>query len=91
MPSFMGRECIITAMPAEVHYDGGSEADRKRILAGRQRRKNGRCRLHGGASGSGGPPGERNRQYRHGEHTKAAIAEQRRFSAVLKMLRAGLT
>jgi hypothetical protein len=25
MPSFMGRECIITAMPAEVHYDGGSE------------------------------------------------------------------
>jgi len=31
MPSFMGRECIITAMPAEVHYDGGSEADRKRL------------------------------------------------------------
>jgi hypothetical protein len=39
MPSFMGRECIITAMPAEVHYDGGSEADRKRIPAVRQRRK----------------------------------------------------
>jgi hypothetical protein len=35
----MGRECIITAMPAEVHYDGGSEADRKRIPAVRQRRK----------------------------------------------------
>jgi hypothetical protein len=33
MPSFMGRECIITAMPAEVHYDGGSEADRQRIPA----------------------------------------------------------
>jgi hypothetical protein len=32
--------------------------------------------LHGGASGSGGPPGERNGQYRHGERTKAAIAEQ---------------
>ena len=28
----MGRKCIITAMPAEVHYDGGSEADRKRKL-----------------------------------------------------------
>jgi hypothetical protein len=27
MPSFMGRECIITAMPAEVHYDGGSEPE----------------------------------------------------------------
>jgi len=53
--------------------------------------KKGRCRLHGGASGSGGPPGERNGQYRHGERTKAAIAEQRKFSALLKMLRDGLT
>jgi len=44
-----------------------------------------------GASGSGGPPGERNGQYRHGERTKAAIAEQRKFHALLKMLRAGLT
>jgi hypothetical protein len=50
-----------------------------------------KCRLHGGASGSGGPPGERNGQYRHGERTKAAIAEQQKFSALLKMLRAGLT
>jgi len=40
---------------------------------------------------SGGAPGERNGQYRHGEDTKAAIAEQRRFGALLKMLRAGLT
>jgi hypothetical protein len=53
--------------------------------------KKGRCRLHGGASGSGGPPGKRNGQYRHGERTKAAIAEQQKFSALLKMLRAGLT
>jgi hypothetical protein len=53
--------------------------------------KKGRCRLHGGASGSGGPPGKRNGQFRHGERTKAAIAEQRKFSALLKMLRAGLT
>ena len=51
----------------------------------------GRCRLHGGASGSGGPPDKRNGQYRHGERTKAAIAEQQKFSALLKMLRAGLT
>lgn len=53
--------------------------------------KKGRCRLYGGASGSGGPPGERNGQYRHGERTNAAIAEQRKFSALLKMLRAGPT
>jgi hypothetical protein len=51
----------------------------------------GRCRLHGGASDGGGPPGERNGQYRHGERTKAAIAEQQKFSTLLKMLRAGLT
>src|SRR5262245_11958213 len=51
----------------------------------------GRCRLHGGASGSGGPLGKRNSQYRHGERTKAAIAEQRKFSALLKLLRAGMT
>ena len=50
-----------------------------------------RCRLHGGASGSGAPSGKRNGQYRHGERTKAAIAEQQKFSALLKMLRAGLT
>src|SRR5262249_44424541 len=53
--------------------------------------KKGRCRLHGGAGGSGGPPGKRNGQYRHGERTKGAIAERRKFSALLKMLRAGPT
>ena len=50
----------------------------------------GRCRLHGGAPGSGGPAGELNGQYRHGERTKSAIAERRKFSELLKMLRAGL-
>ena len=40
---------------------------------------------------SGGPPGERNGQYRHGERTKAAIAERQKFSALLEMRRAGLT
>jgi hypothetical protein len=50
-----------------------------------------RCRITDPASGSGGPTGERNGQYRHGERTKAAIAEQQKFSALLKMLRAGLT
>jgi hypothetical protein len=52
--------------------------------------KKGRCRLHGGASGSGAPPGERNGQYRHGERTKGAIVEGQKFSALLKTLRAGL-
>jgi len=52
--------------------------------------KKGVCRLHGGARGSGAPAGERNGQYRHGERTKGAIAERRKFSALLKLLRAGL-
>jgi hypothetical protein len=43
-----------------------------------------------GASSSGGPPGKRNGQYRHGERTKAAMAERRRFGALLKMLRAAV-
>ncbi|HKA77517.1 MAG TPA: HGGxSTG domain-containing protein [Pseudolabrys sp.] len=53
--------------------------------------KKGRCRLHGGARGSGGPSGERNGQYRHGERTQTAIAERQRFSALLNMFRAGVT
>jgi hypothetical protein len=53
--------------------------------------KKGRCRSHRGAPGSGGPSGKRNGQYRHGERTKAAIAARQKFSALLKMLRAGLT
>jgi len=36
----------------------------------------GRCRLHGGALGSGAPSGRRNGNYRHGRHTKEAIAER---------------
>ena len=44
---------------------------------------------YGGASGSGAPPGERNGQFRHGERTKTAIAERQKFSALLKLLRAG--
>jgi hypothetical protein len=47
------------------------------------------ARIDGGASGSGGPPGERNGQYRHGERTEGALRGQK-FSALLKMLRAGL-
>ena len=34
---------------------------------------------------SGGPPGKRNGQYRHCERTKGAIAEQQKFSALLKL------
>ena len=79
-------------MKQEVHHggSGGARYQERQALPVASDKK-GRCRLHGGANGSGGPPGERNGQYRHGDRAKAAIAEQRRFSALLKMLRAGLT
>jgi hypothetical protein len=36
-----------------------------------------RCRMHGGAKGSGGPRGQRNGNYKHGRYT--AEAKQRRL------------
>ncbi|HYV32144.1 MAG TPA: HGGxSTG domain-containing protein [Candidatus Binatia bacterium] len=36
-----------------------------------------RCRMHGGAPGSGGPKGARNGNYKHGLYTAEAIASRR--------------
>jgi hypothetical protein len=36
-----------------------------------------RCRMHGGAHGSGAPSGERNGNYRHGLYAAEAIAERK--------------
>jgi glucans biosynthesis protein len=47
----------------------------------------GRCRLHGGALGSGAPSGPRNGNYRNGRHTKEAIAERRFVRALLRQSR----
>jgi hypothetical protein len=46
-----------------------------------------RCRIHGGAEGSGAPAGERNGRFRHGRYSaetraqRVAEAEQRRTAA----------
>jgi len=45
--------------------------------------KNGRCRLHGGKSKAGPEHG----RYSHGERTKEAIEERRRFTELLKEAR----
>jgi hypothetical protein len=42
-----------------------------------------RCRMHGGAPGSGAPKGNRN-ALKHGLYTKAAIAERRRVLALMR-------
>jgi hypothetical protein len=46
-----------------------------------------RCRLHGGAEGSGAPPGERNGAYRHGLYTREAIAERKAMRALIRSFR----
>jgi hypothetical protein len=46
-----------------------------------------RCRLHGGAEGSGAPPGERNGAYRQGLYTREAITERKAMRALIRSFR----
>ena len=46
-----------------------------------------RCRLHGGAPGSGAPQGNRNR-LKHGRYTAAAIAERKEVRALIRQANA---
>jgi hypothetical protein len=46
-----------------------------------------RCRMHGGAQGSGAPSDERNGNYRHGLYTTEAIAERKAIRARLRSIR----
>src|SRR5215813_8472243 len=43
-----------------------------------------RCRMHGGAKGSGGPTGERNGNYRTGRYTKENMATTQSVRRVLR-------
>jgi hypothetical protein len=43
-----------------------------------------RCQLHGGRAGA--PSGERNGRYKHGRHTKKAIAARRTATARIRAL-----
>lgn len=49
-----------------------------------------RCRMHGGALGSGATAGARNGSYRQGQFTKDAIAERAGLSGTLRLMRATL-
>ncbi|TXN72943.1 hypothetical protein FV228_08895 [Methylobacterium sp. WL18] len=46
-----------------------------------------RCRIHGGASGSGAPRGSRNGNYRHGERTQDAVEFRRECREILEAAR----
>src|SRR5215218_2966446 len=48
-----------------------------------------RCRLHGGAPGSGAPSGERNGRYTDGEHTNQAKAERRWVQDIVRTAEGG--
>src|SRR5665213_1546211 len=50
-----------------------------------------RCRMHGGAKGSGGPPGQRNGAWKDGGHTNEAKALRRDAKRVLSVARAMLS
>ena len=45
-----------------------------------------RCRMHGGAPGSGAPPGNKN-ALKHGRYTRTAKAERRRAQELLRQAR----
>ena len=47
---------------------------------------NKRCRMHGGAAGSGAPRGNRNAQ-KHGLHTREAIAQRRQIGELMRQSR----
>jgi hypothetical protein len=46
-----------------------------------------RCRMHGGADGSGAPKGERNGNYKHGRYTAETIATRRWLRETVHALR----
>jgi hypothetical protein len=46
-----------------------------------------RCRMHGGARGSGGPPGKRNGNFRHGYFTAENVAERKAAREVIRQAR----
>jgi glucans biosynthesis protein len=56
-----------------------------RQAAVRERR---RCRMHGGAKGSGGPLGDRNGNFKHGVCTREAKTTRRVMRATIREIRA---
>jgi glucans biosynthesis protein len=51
-------------------------------------RERSRCRMHGGAKGSGGPRGERNGRFTHGHHTREAKAIRKVIRARVREIKA---
>jgi hypothetical protein len=56
----------------------------KADLESSPRRGKRRCRMHGGAPGSGAPSGRRNGNYRHGHFTAEAKEQRRRLGSLIR-------
>jgi glucans biosynthesis protein len=51
-------------------------------------RERGRCRMHGGAKGSGGPRGNRNGRFKHGLYTRENESLRRVMRAKIREIKA---
>jgi hypothetical protein len=58
---------------------------RQAAVTGRER-----CRMHGGAKGSGGPRGEQNGNYRHGLCTREGVEERKNTRTQIREVKAFL-
>ncbi|MFC3174837.1 HGGxSTG domain-containing protein [Novosphingobium bradum] len=74
-----GRSPLLTSAPLCQARTRAGTSCRCPAVRGRAR-----CRLHGGASGSGAPSGERNGVFRHGGRTVEAAALRRAASRIIR-------
>jgi hypothetical protein len=68
---------MLTSPRCRAHTRSGTPC-RSPAVAGKKR-----CRMHGGAAGSGAPKGNRN-AFKHGLHAKAAVAERNQARALMR-------
>ena len=55
---------------------------------GAKTRERGRCRMHGGAKGSGAPRGNRNGRFKHGRYTRENESLRRVMRAKIREIKA---
>lgn len=77
-------ECLLAA-PRCGARTGSGKPCRAPTVRGRRR-----CRMHGGAEGSGAPKGERNGKYKHGHFTQEAIELRRQIRALIAQMLASI-
>jgi len=74
--------------PAPMHLSVRCQARTRRGTPCQQPAVGGRkrCRMHGGAEGSGSPPGNR-KAFKHGRYSAETIAQRREVAALIRACR----